>query len=435
VIGAGWAGCAAAVAACRAGRQVTLFEASHHPGGRARRLEGVMRTNAVDNGQHILIGAYTETLALMQSLDVDPDSMCLRTPLHLTGLDGHGLRLPASRRVPPALGVAAGILCHKGWSLSERLRLLAAALGWQARQFRCADHLSVAELCQPLPERIRQELLTPLCVSALNTPPHRASARVFLRVLQDALLAAPGSADVLIPTSDLSALLPAPAIAWLRREGASVRLGQRVRSLHRVGDRWQIDAQESALFDAVILATPHRDATRLLRSLAAPASAALQLQQWVECADALACEAIATLYLRADTPTGRATLPQPMMRMAGEPAQFVFDRGQLGNSPGTLALVCSAPDARWPDRQALEQAALAQARGELAALGIDRLTLLQTVVEKRATFACTPGLRRPDLQVAEDLPGLLACGDYVEGPYPATLEGAVRSGLAAAAML
>jgi len=65
------------------------------------------------------------------------------------------------------------------------------------------------------------------------------------------------------------------------------------------------------------------------------------------------------------------------------------------------------------------------------ALGLGPLHVVQTVVEKRATFACTTGLRRPPARVAA---GLFAAGDYVDGPYPATLEGAVRSGLAAADM-
>jgi predicted NAD/FAD-dependent oxidoreductase len=65
-------------------------------------------------------------------------------------------------------------------------------------------------------------------------------------------------------------------------------------------------------------------------------------------------------------------------------------------------------------------------------LGLNPLEPVQTIVEKRATFACTPDLQRPAHEVAA---GLLACGDYIAGPYPATLEGAVRSGLAAARRL
>jgi hypothetical protein len=102
------------------------------------------------------------------------------------------------------------------------------------------------------------------------------------------------------------------------------------------------------------------------------------------------------------------------------PAQFVFDRGQLGGPSGLLALVVSASTG---DKDALQAQVLAQAHAQLGL----QLQPVQTVVEKRATFACTPGLLRPPQTIA---PGLFACGDYVQGPYPATLEGAMRSGVA-----
>ncbi|HEY8709260.1 MAG TPA: FAD-dependent oxidoreductase, partial [Burkholderiaceae bacterium] len=138
---------------------------------------------------------------------------------------------------------------------------------------------------------------------------------------------------------------------------------------------------------------------------------------------ALMHEAIATVYA-----AGGPRLPLPMLALHASdaaPAQFVFDRSQLGGPPGLLAFVVSASPR---ERDVLQDQVLAQAR----TLGWNALQPLQTVVEKRATFACTPGLLRPALQV---VPGLLACGDYVEGPYPATIEGAVRAALAAAAQL
>jgi hypothetical protein len=107
------------------------------------------------------------------------------------------------------------------------------------------------------------------------------------------------------------------------------------------------------------------------------------------------------------------------------PAQFVFDRGQLDGSHGLLAFVVSAAQG---DRATLEAQVLAQAKTQL---GLSPQAV-KTVVEKRATFACTPGLQRPHAQV---IPGLVACGDYVAGHYPATLEGAVRSGVSAAQSL
>ena len=107
---------------------------------------------------------------------------------------------------------------------------------------------------------------------------------------------------------------------------------------------------------------------------------------------------------------------------AGAPAQFAFDRGQLGGPSGLLAFVVSASHG---ERKDLQAQVLNQAQTQLGLT----LQAVQTLVEKRATFACTPDLNRPPMEVA---PGLLACGDYTAGPYPATLEGAVRSGVAAA---
>jgi len=125
-------------------------------------------------------------------------------------------------------------------------------------------------------------------------------------------------------------------------------------------------------------------------------------------------------------------LPEPMLALSSDPqfpAQFVFDRGQLGGPPGLLAFVISGAQP-WVDRglDATTDATLAQARAQL---GLELLTV-HAQAEKRATFRCTPGLTRPPAQIA---PGLYAAGDHVEGPYPATLEGAVRSGLYAAGQL
>jgi hypothetical protein len=112
-------------------------------------------------------------------------------------------------------------------------------------------------------------------------------------------------------------------------------------------------------------------------------------------------------------------LPCNAAKPSTTPAQFVFDRGQLGGPSGLLALVVSASTG---DKDTLQTQVLAQAHAQLGL----QLQGVQAVVEKRATFACTPDLVRPPQTIA---PGLFACGDYVQGPYPATLEGAVRSGL------
>ena len=398
-----------------------MFEAARTLGGRARGLEGHLpdgRSVALDNGQHILIGAYTETLRLVREVGVDTETALQRLPLTLKFPDGAGLQLPS---LPVPLDVLAGILRNGSWPLPERLGLLRAALGWKLRGFECEAQLSVADLCRKLGPHVMQELIEPLCVSALNTPAHQASAQVFLRVLRDALFGVTGGSQLLLPRIDLSALFPQAAARWLAQRGATVQTGTRIASLQPREGRWWLDGQG---FDRVLLACPSTEAARLVDGASGPQAEPAAPQAWAATAAALHFEAITTVYAWA----AQARLPVPMLALrhdTRQPAQFVFDRGQLDGSTGLLAFVISASQG---DRETIQAQVLQQARSQL---GLD-LQAVQTVVEKRATFACTPGLQRPPQAIA---PGLLACGDYVAGPYPATLEGAVRSGLAAAQAL
>jgi squalene-associated FAD-dependent desaturase len=420
VVGGGWAGIAAAVAAVEAGHQVTLFEMAPRLGGRARRVDHDPAL-ALDNGQHILIGAYGATLALMRRVGADPEALLRRTPLALVGPDGSGLRLPAGAPVP---AFVRGVLGRAGWALGERLGLLGAALRWRLGGFETSDATSVSQLTRGLSARVRRTLIEPLCVAALNTPSHQASARVFLRVLRDALSSGPGSADLLLPRVPLSALLPEPAAQWLRAAGAHLRCATRVNAVAAQGLGWSIDGEP---FDAVVLACTANEAARLTMSIA---------PGWARQAAAFDYEPIVTVYLGSRG----SRLPQAMTALdCGDnaPAQFVFDLGAIddgGARDGVFAFVASGARA-WVERglDATADATLQQARSAFPArTWREPLTLIRALAERRATFLCTPGLNRPPAAIGH---GLVAAGDYVQGPYPATLEGAVRSGIAAVAAL
>jgi len=430
VVGAGWAGLAAAVAATKAGHQVTVLEAARAPGGRARALAVDLPDGSqvvLDNGQHILIGAYRACLELMRSVGSHPAELLARSPLALCYPDGNGLRLPAW---PSPWDVLSGLARARGWRWADKASLLRATLAWRASGFRCAPGLSVRQLCQGLSPHVQDTLIDPLCVAALNTPAPRASAQVFLRVLQDTLLGGAGASNLLLPRTDLGQIVPQAACAWLISQGADLRLGTRA-DLAPAARGWRVAGQD---FDAVLWASDAHGAAHTMGQLAAQlqslhAPLAQRLQAWADTTLALQFEAIATVYVLV--PGMR--LPQPMLALyssAEFPAQFVFDRGQLGGPVGLLALVVSA--ATMP-RARLEDLVLAQVQTQLASwLGKGKPVLLQTVVEKRATFACTPDALRPPQVIG---PALFACGDYVDGPYPATLEGAVRSGQRGAAQL
>jgi hypothetical protein len=303
----------------------------------------------------------------------------------------------------------------RSWTLSERAALLGAALRWRFAGFTAPNSQTVAALARDLPRRVRTELIDPLCVAALNTPSERASAQVFLRVLRDALFSGAGSADLLLPRVSLSALLPEPAAHWLAGRGASLRWGHRVQ---RIEPGWRVDGET---FDAVLLACTVAEAVRL----AAPIAPA-----WTAQAALFEYEPIVTVYLQS----ARSRWPRPMVALACDdtrPAQFAFDLGALdatGRREGLFAFVVSGARG-WVERgaQACGEAVLRQAlEGFPAGAWAAPPTVARVLTERRATFLCTPELRRPPALLAR---GLAAAGDYVNGPYPSTLEGAVRAGI------
>ncbi|GKS93827.1 hydroxysqualene dehydroxylase HpnE [Acidovorax sp. SUPP2825] len=434
IIGGGWAGMAAAVAAAQAGHRVTVFEATRVLGGRARALPATDAPGApgapppLDNGQHILIGAYTECLHLMAQVGVDPEAALLRLPLSLRFADGKGIRLPD---IAPPWDAVWGIATARGWGLRQRLALMTTTARWMwgLGGFRCEPGDTVLTISQGLPPQLMAEFVEPLCVSALNTPAAEASATVFLRVLRDALFSGRGGSNLLLPRTDLGALFPEPAAQWLQAQGHTVHRARRVQAIapqSPPSSGWTVDGEA---FDTAVLALPSSDAARLVAACAGSEQAAPRkelcsaLYDWAAVAQAMRFTAIATVYARVPGAQG-PVLESPMLALRSsmqEPAQFAFDRGVLGGPPGLLALVVSAFEG---DRAEREQQVLRQAMRQL---GLPALDLVQTVVEKRATFACTPALQRPSNAIA---PGLWACGDYVRGPYPATLEGAVLAGTA-----
>ena len=439
IIGAGWSGLACAVAATQAGWQVELFEAANEAGGRARSLEQNFAGVPLDNGQHILLGAYRDTLSLMRTIGVNPDDVLLRLPLDLRTADGLGFKLPngllgghannflpaswpnsLSGALDASWQLLVGVTFAKGWNALDKWRLMQAGWRWQVTGFTCDATWSVHQLCEAseLTPNVVQGLIEPLCLSALNMHLQSASAAVFLRVLHDAMFSGIGSSDLLIPKTDLGALFPQACVKWLRQHGTQVHLGRRFTQDDLA--QWLAESGTTTK-RALVIACPAWEAARLTQTVA---------PTWSTQAQALSHTAIATVYLQCHD-AGFTGLNRPMVALRmhpNAPAQFVFDRGVLCQQHGLLAAVVSASEGEREQISTQVQQQVAEQ------LGLKQLSVVQTVVEKRATFACLPNTFegphhagvKPDISVA---PNIFACGDFVRGPYPATLEGAVRSGL------
>jgi squalene-associated FAD-dependent desaturase len=414
IIGGGWAGMAAAVELAASGVPVTVYEASRQPGGRAR---GFTRNGLqLDNGQHILLGAYRETLRLMQRVGVDFEKSLLRLPLRL---DTPGHLTLATPALPAPLHLLVGLLHAQGLEGRERLAALRFVVRLRLQDFQAPPAQTVTQLLAGQPEKLVRLLWEPLCLAALNTPIRQASAQVFLNVLRDSFSRARSDSDLLLPRADLSTLFPQMATRFVERHGGRVLLGKPVASLQPTEDAIVIEDQT---YSHAVCAVAPFALSRLLDRVP-------HMDETIAGVNALAYQPIATVYLQY---APSVALPFPMLGLVGGYGQWMLDRGALCGQHGLLAVVISA---EGPHLQ-LDHAALAAAVHEELKLLLGDLPpplWHQVVVEKRATFACTAGLQRPSC--ATPHPRIFLAGDYVASDYPATLEGAVRSGVQCAHLL
>jgi squalene-associated FAD-dependent desaturase len=387
---------AAAVSLAGCGAQVTVFESGPLPGGRARRV--TTQGHTLDNGQHILVGAYTTLFSLMRTVAVPSDAV-LRVPLELRYADGFQLR---ALYLPAPFGLLGGLLLARGLPWSERVGAVRFMLAMRRLGFRLAEDCSVSALLRRHAQdgRIGHYLWKPLCVSALNTLPEFASANVFLVVLRDTLASDAEASDLILPRVDLSQLFPEPAAAWLRSKGAEVRCETTVRDL----------AALKSEYEAVIVAIGPHQLKTLLPDLA------MQFDY----------QPITTCYLQYEA---RTRLPFPMLGLAGGLVQWVFDRGALTGEKGLFAAVISA---QGDHQQMMQDELAATCQREIAAAlpGLPAPQWTRVIAEKHATIAVPPGIKRPGIETGR--PGVFLAGDYTDPEYPPTLEAAARSGVRAA---
>ena len=431
VIGGGYAGCAAAATLAAAGVRCTVYEAAPFLGGRARRV--VRDGLALDNGQHLLLGAYRSTLALVRQ--VAPHARAFRRrPLAIVPFASKhdGALSLVVRRAPARLGLALGMFMTRGLTLRERLANVAWLRALERGGFRRPAAETVAALLTPLPRRVREGLWEPLCLAALNTPPAAASAQVFANVLQAAFGHTGADADFVFPTVDLSAFLPEAAARYVGERGGAVEVATTARlARDSAGNGLVVTGTARVPVAATILAVgPHR-----LAAAVAPEALAAQptLAAAIDSARGFAYEPLATVWLGY---AARSALSYPIARLDDAPGQWVVDRSDILAAATTgprlaqlLSVVISASGAHLAHPQADlvrdVDAQLRRLRPDLP-----HLAWSFAIVEKRATYACTPS--RPIPTAPRVAPGVYLAGDYAYPEFPATLEAAVRSGIAAA---
>jgi hydroxysqualene dehydroxylase len=445
VIGAGWAGCAAACSLAERGHEVSLIEASRTLGGRARRVE--IQGNFLDNGQHILLGAYSATLDLMKTLGIERDKAFLTLPLQMMYPPEAGGMQFLAPKLPAPLHLLFALLRSTGLGRVDKLALArfsttARWMGWQLHK-----DCSVSELLDRFDqtERLCELMWIPLCLAALNTPPERASAQVFLNVLRDSLGAKRAASDMLLPRVDLSSLLPDTAAKFLQQHGGTVVLGTTVRQMRlEPNQKWLLECNHEVTslageWDAVIIATQADHAADLVEKIHADEQDenSVNTNPNLKTPVVFEYESITTVYLQYPQ---ELLLERPFYALQDKPkllqwGQFVFDRGQLQQEQkGLMAVIISAAaNANQRSHAELAEDVARQLAFTFKKTEFTQPIWQQVITEKRATFSCAPDLHRPDNTTA--YANLFIAGDYTASDYPATLESAVRSGVQAAKLV
>jgi squalene-associated FAD-dependent desaturase len=445
VVGGGFAGAAAAVGLADAGLPVVLWEAGPTPGGRARGFFDPDSGETLDNGPHLFAGCYRRTRSLLARLGT-ADGLAfqerLRVPMRVDGAD-RGLVCPP---LPGPAALVLGLMGLGPLSFRERLRLLRAGHALRRPQARSqAPDGTVAEWLAGLgmPPAAGRLLWDPLCRAVMNLPPEEADAAVFARALKMALLGDRGEARLGWARNGLGALLGNALGKHLAARGGEVRR-DRVTGL-------TLEAAGGRVTGVVASGGPVA-AQRVVLAVDAFAARALlpadgRLTSLAAALGAMRPAPIVSTYLWLDRPVVPLPRDTPFVGLVQDAsagagaAEWVFDRDRMAGGAGhhigdggqRLATVASCADAlaELPADRVVERVRRDLA-GAFPKLARARVARARVVKERRATVRITPGLVRPAPGAVPGVPGLFLCGDYTGTGLPATVEGAVVSGEAAA---
>lgn len=428
VIGGGFAGIAAATELARYGKSVFLLEARPYLGGRARSFVDKETGEVIDNGQHLLMGCYTHTLALLQTLGTR-ELLAAQPRMRVDFVDADGSRHPFdTSRLPGKAGTALGLVLLSGLSVAEKLQAVKFALLVE-RNLVQPGTSTVEEFLHRYKQSPRsiERFWEPIVLATLNAHPREASAFLLAEVLRRAFFADVRSSQLLFPAAGLSELL-APFPQWLQAHRGTIH-HVTAEALLTEGNRVVgITTETGTLYaDTVISCIPARALSRLLTEK--PLS--------VEPVPDMQYSPIVSVYLWFD----KAFLQERFFAMLGTTIQWIFNRRLLCTAPDTIraqypghiALTISAADAIVNESaETIVQRCMEELHRAFPASREATLLSWQVIKEKMATIRATPDINSKRPNAATSLDNLFLAGDWTNTKLPATIEGACQSGVMAA---
>lgn len=426
IIGGGYAGCAASVGLIELGYTPVLFEASATLGGRARVVSTSALTN-IDNGQHLLLGAYHTTLKLIQKVHPTACLADLFEILPLTWNIPTQLHFEAHPTFCAPFHLLAGLVRSASLSFAEKVSLLRFFLKIKLGAPPPPTQSVTEWLAHvALPKRLQMLLLAPLCLAALNTPVELASAQRLYYVIKDSLLSFNANdSRYYIPRCDLSTLFPQQAAKWIEERGGRIEIKSRVKAVnYDKNGEFELTIQHEKIqkhekFTHVIYAMAPYHVSALLPQYTSLLPLQKQLAQ-------IKYAPICTIYLQYDTTIWTKDQPRLIMLPPDCVGQWLFFL------PQEIRCVMSAFPTRQFDTtmhliQHIEKEIQTYCQIK------EKHCNAQVITEKRATYLATP--THPVICHQTPLENLYLAGDYLHSRYPATLESAIQSGLETAASL
>lgn len=420
IVGGGWAGLAAAIELTRQRVPVIVLESAKQLGGRARSVN--LDNLRVDNGQHMLLGAYESTRDLLKVIGIRESSVFKRQPLSFHWFNKNKRPVSLSTpKLPAPLHLAWALFTAKGLPFPDRLSALKFSKKLREMKFSLTEDCSVESLLKDndQSEAVIKAIWEPLCLGALNTQINEASAQVFLRTLSDSFSHTRSDSDLLLTRKDLGAIFPEPALDYIERKQGSVRLGQRVVDLEINDDVISgvllTDGEINSKY--VVLATPGIITKNLVDKHS-------QLQEISNKLQHIDYRPICTVYLQYPS---KVKLGRWLQGSLDTTTQWIFDRRLYGQN-GLMSVVISSDGEHmdWDNETLCETI-----KKELTTFypRWPEPLSCHVIREKRATFACTVNINqyRPDNKTPVN--GLWLAGDYTNIGLPGTIEGAIRSGI------
>jgi squalene-associated FAD-dependent desaturase len=439
IIGAGFAGLSAATRLAAAGRKVVVVDEAPRLGGRASSFIDRDTGERVDNGQHVLFGCYRETYAFLRRIGADGRAP-LQRQLTLTMADGEGGQSTlACPNLPAPWHLVAGLMRWRSIGVGDRLRALRLAgflgdvrrVGAESAAARVNETLTVDGWLDEMgqPPALRAWLWHPLTIAALNQSAAVASAAPFVRVLGELFGADPKAAAIGLPSVPLDDLYAIPASAFIEERGGAMLLKTPGRIvLDARGAIAGVRVGASIIETRQVVSTVPWHAFHRIWERDVPVA----LGDVAARAAAMSSSPIVTVNAWFDDVPD---LPA-FVGFVNGPMHWMFNKGAIyRNETRHLSLVASgADDLSDLENRAIVDLAIAQLVRAIPSLRSARAARAVVVRERRATFSLAPGgPTRPG--TVTPIRGLVLGGDWTDTGLPATIEGAVRSGHAAAEAL